>query len=105
MPGDDTGTLITHSDARRRSMAFFREYMAAPNDADVELRLGKTEAGDPAVVIRINDGPYHGFTTSEARTVASIAERTMRAFPTGRLSLENLIMGLRAAADKADRNE
>jgi len=92
------------SDPFTRCMMFVDAYLAAPNDADIEFRIGADERGTPAVLVSINSAPY-GFTVSEARSVALILESALNAHsnePDAK-GLPNAIMGLRAAADASER--
>lgn len=95
--------LTVSASPRARVMTFLKEFEAAPNDADLELRIGQMETGAPAVVISINESK-HGFTAKEARTVAEIAEDTMKAFPNDPRNgeLPNLILMLRHGAAQAE---
>lgn len=92
------------SDPFTRSISFLDAYLAAPDDADIEFRIGADERGTAAVLVSINSAPY-GFTSKEARIVADIFESALNAHPKERdaKGLPNAIMGLRAAADAADR--
>src|SRR4051812_35692327 len=72
--------MVTQASPLARVLAFFDEFRAAPNDADIEVRIGSTEKGEAAVIISI-DGKRHAFTTSEARKMAAIAEAAMRECP------------------------
>lgn len=85
-----------------RAMAFLLDYIEAPDDADVEFRIGKSDAGEPAIIVDVGKR-RHAFTATEGRIVAGIAEDTYREFPHERDSagFPNLILGLRAAVDKA----
>jgi hypothetical protein len=86
-----------------RLQTFLSAYAAAPADADVEIRIGETEHGNPAIAIDLS-GARHGFTAREARIVADAAEAAMRAHPThpDTAGLANLILCLREGADRAD---
>lgn len=84
-----------------RVRAFLAAFQAADNNDDLELRIGETAAGEAAVAITLR-GKTHGFTVSEARKLAALAEEAMRAFPMEPAVLANLILVLRAGADKAE---
>jgi hypothetical protein len=90
-----------------RFMAFLDEYFDAPNDADLELRIGMIGndigSAEPAIGIMLN-GKMHGFTIKEARVMAAIAEDAMHAHPNepDAKGLPNLILMLRTGADKAE---
>lgn len=96
--------LATPANPFTRCMNFVGEYLYAPNSADIEFRTGKTEAGDAAVGVSIN-GKMHGFTAKEARIIAKIMESALNAHPNEpeAKGLPNAIMGLRAAADAAEK--
>jgi len=96
--------LTTPADPFTRCMAFVDEYLSAPNDADIEFRIGADTKGNAAVAVSVN-GKQHGFLASEARTVADIMESALKAHPThpDAKGLPNAIMSLRHTADMADR--
>lgn len=88
---------------RRRVLTFLHAFHKAPNDADIEIRVGRSET-EAAVLVSF-EGTEHVLLVSEARTVAKIMEESMNAHPEdpeGR-TLPNIIMGLRAGCDEADR--
>lgn len=103
MPKMPQRVLATPADPIIRTMAFLEEYLAAPNDADVEIRLGSM-SGEPSIGISIN-GSMHGFTAAEARIVADCAESALHAHPSEKEAegLPNLILALRSVADKAEQ--
>lgn len=88
-------------DPRQRALVFLDAFIDAPSDADIEIVGCVDEAGNPALGIRMC-GNVHGFTTAEARKVADVAESTMRTFPAEAKTWANLILVLRAAADRID---
>lgn len=96
-------SITTKSNVAERVKDFLKAYRAADDDTDIDVRIGATEDGSPAVVISIN-GAYHAFTSDEARRLALIAEEGMRSFPNDPESsgLPNLILCLRMGADKAE---
>jgi hypothetical protein len=96
--------LEAPADPFKRCMSFVGEYLDAPNDADIEFRTGKMESGESAIAVSVN-GKMHGFTAKEARIVADIMESALNAHPAEpeAKGLPNAIMGLRAAADAADK--
>jgi hypothetical protein len=85
-------------------MNFVGQYLDAPNDADIEFRTGTTESGEAAVAVSVG-GKMHGFTAKEARIVAEIMESALNAHPNepDAKGLPNAIMGLRMAADAAEK--
>lgn len=87
---------------RMRVMTFLAEFRAADNDADIEIRIGHFEGGEPSVLISFN-GKDHSFTVTEARKLADIMEEAMRAHPNDpdAATLPNIIMMLRMGSDKA----
>jgi hypothetical protein len=89
---------------RARVMNFLREFQAASNDTDIEVRTGHMEGGEPSVGVFMND-KVHGFTAKEARKLAKIMEDAMHANPNEpeAKTLPNIIMALRAGADKAEQ--
>ena len=96
--------ITTPADPFTRCLAFVDEYMCAPDDADVEFRIGTDNNGKSAVCVTIN-GKHHGFLASEARKVADVMERALSAHPNESDSrgFPNAIMSLRHTADEADR--
>jgi hypothetical protein len=115
---DETGTnfcnvgrstmkyLTLPASRRARVMNFLRDFQAASNDADIEVRLGRLESGEASIAVSINDR-FYGFTTKEARTLAQIMEDAMHANPNEpeAKTLPNIIMALRLGADKADSQQ
>lgn len=85
-----------------RAMAFLDAYIAAPADAALKIMSGRTEDGQPAMVIDLC-GDLHGFTVEEARIVADIAQTCIDKFPQHAQPWRNLVNGLRGAADQCDR--
>lgn len=96
--------LEAPADPRIRAEVFLDAYFSAPDDADIEIRLGRTAKGEPSVGVSIG-GNMHAFTASEARIVADSAESALRAHPKEReaAALPNLILALRMGADKAEQ--
>lgn len=88
-----------------RVLAFLKAFQAAPNDTDIEIRTGKTEDGTSSILVSIGKDDY-GLLASEARKVADIMEDTMNLYPKApeAAELPNIIMGLRAGADAAERS-
>ena len=86
-----------------RVMEFIDHFHAAPNDADIEIRIGSSER-EPAILISFC-GSSHAFLVTEARTVADIMEDAMRAHPEDPegATLPNIIMGIRHACDEAQK--
>lgn len=86
-----------------RVLRFMREYLDSPDDADIDFRIGHSEDGAPAVAVSIN-GSMHCFTSPEARSIARIVEKTLNDLPKDGMAtdLPNLILGMRAVADKAE---
>lgn len=96
------GKFVTDADPKRRTKKFLKAYSRAPNDADIDVRIGyEEEGGAPAVFISIGDD-MHAFSVWEARVVADAAEKTL---PISNASdgLENLILALRLGADAAEK--
>lgn len=89
-------TLVAPASAKKRVLTFIDDFRAASDDADIELRLGKTELGEGALVISIGS-KFHALTVSEARKVADIFERAMNELPDDPESktLPNMILMLR----------
>lgn len=88
---------------RGRVLAFLAAFREADNDADMELRIGKTEGGEAAVIITLA-GIKHAFTAAEARKLATIMEDAMNACPNDpdSATVPNTIMVLRLGADQAE---
>jgi beta-phosphoglucomutase-like phosphatase (HAD superfamily) len=88
---------------KSRVLALLNDYRVAPPDADVEVHIGTTEEGAAALVIEFCK-KSHALLASEAQKLADIVEQTMREFPHDDpevLGLPNLILALRAGADKS----
>lgn len=94
----------TLASPRARVLGFLDAFQAAPNDADIEISIGMDEAQKPALLISIGRSS-HCLLVTEARKVADIMEEAMRANPNEpeAKTLPNIIMGIRAACQKADR--
>ena len=52
------GSMETPASPRDRAQSFLAAFIAAPNDADIEIRTGHSEAGQPAVFISIDGKMY-----------------------------------------------
>lgn len=93
---------IPHS-TRRRALEFIDEFYAAPRGTQIDLSVGVTESGEPAIVVNIAGRP-HGFTSAEARELANTGEDAMQKFPDepSNKALAHLIKMLRFGADKAE---
>jgi hypothetical protein len=87
-----------------RVLAFLEAFHKAPNDADIDIRIGASGAGEPALMVSFQ-GTDHALLASEARTIAQIMEESMHAHPEDPegMTLPNIIMGLRAGCDEAER--
>lgn len=87
---------------RARVLGFIEAFHAAPNDADIAVRIGADAAGTPAVIVSIGRA-NHALMVDEARSVAEIMENAMNTFPNDPESrtLPNIIMALRAGCDQA----
>lgn len=95
--------LEVNADVQSRAMAFLDAYIAAPSDAELTIHHAIDGEGTPAMVIGLC-GVKHGFTAQEARSVAAVAESTMRKFPDGAPIWANLILALRAAANSTEES-
>jgi hypothetical protein len=98
-----TRDLLLPKSPRIRVKRFLRDFWAASNDTDIEITIGSVE-GAPAVLVSFC-GRDHGFSSSEARRIAQAMEDGMRKMPThpDAATLPNIIMGLRAGADRAEQ--
>lgn len=94
--------IVAPSSPRTRVLAFLSAFHDAPNDADIDLRIGRSEHGEAAVLITIQ-GTDHVLTCGEALKIASVFEETMNKFPNepDAKTLPNIIMVLRLGAEKA----
>lgn len=88
---------------------FFTAFRMAPNDADIEFGLGSTAIHLPPafLIVSLEDrGTLLGcvaMTAEEARTMANVADSIMRKSDrVTAATFANLIMGLRAVAEKLD---
>jgi len=90
--------------SKHRVMAFLEAFHKAPNDADIEIRVGRAEGGEAAILVSF-ERSEHALLVSEARTVAQIMEESMHAHPEDPegATLPNIIMGLRHGCDEAER--
>lgn len=89
--------------AKTRVMAFLYAFHEADNDADIEVRVGKSGAGEAALLVSLQ-GSEHALMVAEARKVADIMEDAMNAYPGDPESrtLPNIIMALRQGAKQAE---
>lgn len=97
-------TVSVSGSPSSRAIAFIDAFERAPNDADIEFRIGQSDKSEPGVLVSFQ-GTDHAFTTSEARVLADVFENTLNKFPDvpETRSLPNMILGFRMAADKADQ--
>lgn len=95
--------IVSPASPRERVMGFLRDFEAAPNDADIEIRVGRDAGGAPAVLVSIA-GRHHSFLATEARKLADIMERSMCECASDPRSAElpNTIMAIRAGCAKAE---
>lgn len=96
--------MVVPAGAKQRVMAFIDAFHKAPNNADIEIRVGASETGEAAILVSFV-GTEHALLVSEARKVADIMEESMNAHPEDPegATLPNIIMGLRAGCDQAER--
>ena len=90
--------------AKVRVMKFLAAFHDAPNDADIEIRIGASQVGERAVLVSISGGGDHALMVDEARKVADIMEESMRAHPNDPegATLPNIIMALRDGCNRAE---
>ena len=96
--------LVTKAAVLDRAIDFFADYFAAPDDADIVIRLAAMGIeAVPSIAVSVGE-KHHGFTASEARKLATIAENTLHKFPNedDARGLPNLVLALRHGADQAD---
>ena len=100
-----TRALEVPASPKARVMKFLDAFHNAPNDADIDIRIGRSATGDPAVLVSISSGGDYAMMVSEASTLADIMEESMRAHPNDPegATLPNIIMALRAGCDEAER--
>jgi hypothetical protein len=98
-----TRDLLLPKSPRIRVERFLRDFWAASDDTEIEITIGSVE-GEPAVLVSFC-GRDHGFSSSEARRLAQVMEDDMNHMPThpDAATLPNMIMGLRAGADRAEQ--
>ena len=90
---------------KHRVMTFLDAFHRAPNDVDIEIRVGSSEVGEAAILVSFA-GTEHALLVSEARKVAEIMEEAMNAHPEDPegATLPNMILGLRHGCDEAERS-
>ena len=96
--------LIVESDVRERMVKFFLAFRAMPDGGEILIRAGYS--GDPAeaaIVIEM-DGKLHGFTATQARIIALIAETAADTLEEEIEGLPSLIECLRRGAKIADKH-
>ncbi len=97
-------TFIAPSDPRERATTFLRAYISASDDADIAVRIGRSETTGEAAVFFSVDEAMHAFSSKEARILADVLESTLAAHPNEKESdgLPNLILALRFGADRSE---
>lgn len=101
-------------DSNTRIITFLTEYLDAPEDGKMALRVGQAGTSRtnedqqvPAVMIELSfTDTKHVFTAKECRFMADNLEDQMHRFSDNPLtkSYPNLIIGLRTAADRAEKS-
>lgn len=88
----------------KRVKTFIDAFHYAPNNADIEIRIGREQGGGPVGILVSINGKHYPLLTSEARKVADVMEDAMRQFPNDPESatLPNIIWALRTGCDKAE---
>lgn len=97
--------LTTQADPKKRIRKFLRKYHSAPDDVDIDIRVGRVaETGEAAVIVGMGKD-LHCFTAIEARIIADAAEDTLRSFPRSAevRGFPDLITALRYGADVAEQ--
>ena len=90
------------SDPTARSMALIKAYVAAPDDADITLRLGASEDGAGAFAIGVEKS-LHAFLGSEAvplERVVTMASKEMENLGVP-VDFSNLILIIREGGERA----
>lgn len=97
-------TLQTKISTRDRALLLFEAWRSASADADIEVRIGHTSTGEPAVLVDIAGEP-HAFTAEEADVIAKIVEGSLAKFGQEAIAegLDNLIIALRSGSKAARR--
>ena len=88
---------------KQAMLDFIHDFHDAPDDADIEIRIGRSPVGGPPMVVVSLRGKDTAFEAYAAETMASIMEDAMRKFPNEAeaRTLPNIIMGLRQGAATA----
>lgn len=99
--------LYIEGTAEDRTIAMLSAFRSAPEDEDIAVASGPAYSGDAkfaAVVVSISN-KHHGFTATEARYAAFIAEHVAIEFPGINVDAFQKLAGtLRDAADLAERD-
>jgi hypothetical protein len=97
-----TFTMQTRLSAKDRMMNFLSAWRVADNDTDIDVRIGSSTEGIPAVLISIGQD-MHAFTADEADIVAKSARSSLRKFGQAAVDegLDNLILALQIGSQAA----
>ncbi|MBR0868996.1 hypothetical protein JQ633_01395 [Bradyrhizobium tropiciagri] len=89
--------------AKCRIIAFLDAVHRAPNDADIEIRIGRSDS-EPAILVSCED-TEHALLVSEARMIAEMLEASVNDHPKNSedRTLLSVIMNLRVRCDAAER--
>ena len=92
---------------REAVLAFMRDYLEMPRDADVEIGAGHAAKAPDELLVTVKvSAPHHAVLVlalppHAARTFADLCEQTLHRHPQS--ELENLILGLRHGANVIDK--
>ncbi|MBR0868946.1 hypothetical protein JQ633_01140 [Bradyrhizobium tropiciagri] len=90
-------------DSKRRIITFLNAVERSPNDADIDIRIGRTDS-EPAILVLCED-TEHALLVSEARMIAGMLEASINTPPENSedRTLHSVIMDLRVRCDAAER--
>lgn len=96
------GYVATRLSAGKRAVALLNAWRYASKDTDIEIRVGQSEQGEPAVFISIGDD-MHAFLATEAEKLINVVAGTIDQFGQAAIDegLDNLLMGLRQGVNAA----
>lgn len=94
--------IVTKLSEWERAKAMIQAYLAADADADIEIRVGRTSEGEPAVLVTIA-GEHFSLLAHVANIIADVAEQAINLHPNiyRNSGIDNLILALRHGAKVA----
>jgi hypothetical protein len=104
---DPQGGSCVAAYGKNAILMFLKDFEAAPNDTDIEIRTGHIRIDGPCLVVVGMCGKNTVFSPRAADLLASMMEDAVRQSPNDPAAdtLSNIIMGLRQGAVMARRHD